>query len=83
MFIKITLQNEFTCFQCNMVYRDFKDLSRKTVWDSLLLDEVFDIANSTYHRAIKIKPINVTKKHIFTFTLKMMIKIQNLKLVAM
>ena len=39
-------QNELdkTCFQDDMAYRDFKDLTRRTASDEILHDKVFDIA---------------------------------------
>ena len=37
------------CFQHDMAYRDFKDLSRRTAFDKVLRDKAFAIAkNATY-----------------------------------
>ena len=44
-------QNELVkaCFQHDMAYGDFKDLTRRTVSDKILLDKAFNIAkNSKY-----------------------------------
>ena len=44
-------QNELdkTCFEHDIVYRDFKDLTRRKASDKLLRDKVFSIAkNSRY-----------------------------------
>ena len=49
IFIKIKLDK--ACFQHRMAYGDFKDLTRRTVSDKVLLDETFNIAkNKKYDR---------------------------------
>ena len=35
-----------SCFQHNMTYTDFKDLTRKIASDKILLDKAFDIAKN-------------------------------------
>ena len=34
------------CFQCDMVYGDFKDLTRRTACDKILRDKAFNIAKN-------------------------------------
>ena len=45
------------------------------------LDHIVDEYNNTYHKTIKIKPLMLKKIHILILRKKLMIKIQNLKLV--
>ena len=42
-------QNELdkACFQRDMAYADFKDLTRRTAFDKLLHDKAFNIAKKT------------------------------------
>ena len=47
------------------------------------LDDVLNEYNNTYHRTIKTKPIDVNIIDILILEKKLMIKIQNLKLVIM
>ena len=47
------------------------------------LDDIVDEYNNTYHRTIKMKPVDVAIIHILILTKKLVIKIQNLKLVIM
>ena len=44
--LRYIYQNELAkaCFQHDMTYRDFKDLSRKTFADKVLCDKIFNIA---------------------------------------
>ena len=35
-----------TCFQDDMVYGDFKDLTRRTVYDKILRDKAFNVAKN-------------------------------------
>ena len=48
---RYTYQNELDqfCFQYDMVYRDFKDLTRRIASDKLLGDKAFDIAKNPKH----------------------------------
>ena len=46
------------------------------------LDDIVNEYNNTYHRTIKIKPVDV-KDNTYILKKKLMIKIQNLKLVIM
>ena len=48
------------------------------------LDDIVDEYNNTYHRSIKMKPVDI-KDNIYILILKkkLMIKIQNLKFVIM
>ena len=49
IFIKVKLDK--ACFQHRMAYGDFKDLTRRTVSDKVLLDETFNNAkNKKYDR---------------------------------
>ena len=47
------------------------------------LDDIVGEYNNTYHRTIKIKPVDVKDNTILILKKKLMIKIQNLKLVIM
>ena len=47
------------------------------------LDDIVDEYNNTYHRTIKMKPADVVIIHILILRKKLVIKIQNLKLVIM
>ena len=47
------------------------------------LDDIVNKYNNTYHRTIKMKPIDVSQTHILTLVKKLMIKILNLKLVIL
>ena len=39
------------CFQHNMAYGDFKDLTRRAAFDKILRDKAFNTANNTkYHK---------------------------------
>ena len=46
------------------------------------LDNIFNKYNSTYHRTVKIKPIDVTTNTYIDFSVKVIIKLLNLKLVT-
>ena len=45
------------------------------------LDDIVDEYNNTYHKAIKMKPVDIIIIHISILRKKSIIKIQNLKLV--
>ena len=45
------------------------------------LDDVVNEYNNTYHRTIKMKPVDVNDIHVLILKKKLMIKILNLKLV--
>ena len=45
------------------------------------LDDIINKYNNTYHGIIKMKPADVNQTHILNLVKKLMIKIQNLKLV--
>ena len=47
------------------------------------LDDIVDEYNNTYHRTIKMKPVDVVIIHILILRKKLVIKIQNLKLLTM
>ena len=47
------------------------------------LDDIVDEYNNTYHRTIKMKPVDVKDNTYIDFEKKLMIKILNLKLVIM
>ena len=44
-------------------------------------DDIVNEYNNTYHRTIKMKPVDVKDNTFMTLEKKLMIKIQNLKLV--
>ena len=45
------------------------------------LDDIVDEYNNTYHRSIKMKPVDIKDNTYIDFEKKLMIKILNLKLV--
>ena len=47
------------------------------------LDDIVNEYNNTYHRTIKMKPVDVKDSTCIDFKKKLMIKILNLKLVIM
>ena len=47
------------------------------------LDDIVDEYNNTYHKTIKMNPIDVKDNTYIVLRKKLMIKIQNLKLVIM
>ena len=47
--IQVEIKLDKTCFQHDMAYEDFNDLARRTAYDKVLNDEIFNIAkNSKY-----------------------------------
>ena len=45
------------------------------------LNDIVNRYNNTYHRTIKMKPVDVDQAHILTLVKKVITKIPNLKLV--
>ena len=48
-----------------------------------ILDDIVNEYNNTYHRTIEMKPVDVKDNRLLILEKKLMIKIQNLKLVIM
>ena len=66
----------------NKIYKYMTSVSKLMYIDKL--DDIVDEYNNTYHRSIKMIPIDVKDKiHILILRKKSMIKILNLKLVIM
>ena len=61
------------------IYKNMTALSKNAYTDKL--DDVINEYNNTYHRAIKMKTIEVKILHILTLLKKLMIKTLNVKLV--
>ena len=65
----------------NKVYKYMSSISKNVYIDKL--DNILNEYNNTYHRTIKMKPIDAKKIHILILIKKLMIKILNFKLVIM
>ena len=63
------------------IYKCMTSVSKNVHIDKL--DDIVGEYNNTYHRTIKIKPVDVKDNTILILKKKLMIKIQNLKLVIM
>ena len=63
----------------NKIYKYKTSISKK--FYIAKLDDTVNEYNNTYHRTIKMKPVDVRIIHILILKKKLMIKIQNLKLV--
>ena len=60
------------------IYKYMTSVSKNVYIDKL--DDIVDECNNTYHRTIKMKPVDVKDNTILILKKKLMIKIQNLKL---
>ena len=58
-------QNELdkACFQQDMIYREFKDLNRRTFVDKVLHEKVFDIAKDPKDDGYQLEPTSM----VYTF----------------
>ena len=65
----------------NKIYKYMTSISKNVYIDKL--DDIVDEYNNTYHRTIKMKPVDVKDNTYIDFEEKLMIKILNLKLVIM
>ena len=65
----------------NKIYKYMTSVSKNVYIDKL--DDIVNGNNNTYHRTIKMKPIDVKAIHILILINKLMIKSLNLKLVIM
>ena len=65
----------------NKIYRYMASLSENVYIDKL--DDIVKEYNNTYHKSIKMKPVDVKDNTYINFLKKLMIKILNLKLVIM
>ena len=63
----------------NKIFKYMTAISKNVYIDKL--DDIVGEYNNTYHRAIKMKPVVLKIIHILILRKKLMIKIQNLKLV--
>ena len=61
------------------IYKYMTSVSKNVYIDKL--DDIVNEYNNTYHRTIKMKPVNVKDNTYIDFKKKLMIKILNLKLV--
>ena len=65
----------------NKIYKYMTSVSKNVYIDKL--DDIVKEYNNTYHRTIKMKPVDVKDSTCIDFIKKLMIKILNLKLVIM
>ena len=65
----------------NEIYKYMTAISKNVYIDKL--DDIVNEYNNTYHRTIKMKPVDVKDHTYIDFEEKLMIKILNLKLVIM
>ena len=65
----------------NKIYKYMTSVSKNVYIDKL--DDIVNEYNNTYHRTIKMKPVDVKDSTCIDFKKKLMIKILNLKLVIM
>ena len=63
----------------NKIYKYMTSISKNVYIDKL--DDIVDEYNNTYHKTIKMKPVDVIIIHMSILRKKSIIKIQNLKLV--
>ena len=63
------------------IYRYMTSVSKNVYIDKL--DDILNKYNNTYHRTIKIKPVDVKDNIYIEFVKKLMMKTLNLKLVIM
>ena len=63
------------------IYNYMTSVSKNVYIDKL--DDIVDEYNNTYHRTIKMKPVDVKDNTYIDFKKKLMIKILNLRLVIM
>ena len=63
------------------IYKYMTSISKNVYIDKL--DDIVNEYNNTYHRTIKIKPVDVKDNAYIHFEKKVIIKIQNLTLVIM
>ena len=61
------------------IYKYMTSVSKNLYIDKL--DDIVGEYNNTYHKTIKIKPVDVKNNTYIDFKKRLMIKIQNLKLV--
>ena len=65
----------------NKIYKYMTTISKNVHIDKL--DDILDEYNNTYHKTIKMKPVDVKDIHILILRKKLIMRIQNLKLVIM
>ena len=65
----------------NKIYKYMTSISKNVYIDKL--DDIVNKYNNTYHRTIKMKPIDVKTTHILILVKKLMIEALNLKSVIM
>ena len=63
------------------IYKYMTSVSKNVYIDKL--DDIVGEYNNTYHRTIKMKPVDIKDNTYIDLRKKLMIKIQNLKLVIM
>ena len=63
------------------IYKYMTSISKNVYIDEL--DDIVNEYNNTYHRTIKMKPVDIKDNTYIDLRKKLMIKIQNLKLVIM
>ena len=63
------------------IYKYIISISKNVYIDKL--DDIVNEYNNTYHRSVKVKPVDVKDNSYMTLLKKLMIKVLNLKLVIM
>ena len=78
---KSVIAERFIRILKNKIYKYMTSLSKNVYIDRL--DDIVKEYNNTYHKSIKMKPVDVKDNTYIDFKKKLMIKILNLKLVIM
>ena len=53
------------CFQHDMIYEEFEDLTRRTASDKILCDEAFNIAKTSKYDGYQLGLASMVYKHFF------------------
>ena len=78
---KSVVAEKFIIILKNKIHKYLTSVSKNVYIDKL--DDIVDEYNNTYHRTIKIKPIDAKGNNILILVKKLMIKILTLKLVIL
>ena len=63
----VTTKNDLdkVCFQHDMIYEEFEDLTRRTASDKILCDEAFNIAKTSKYDGYQLGLASMVYKHFF------------------
>ena len=78
---KYVVAERFTRTLKTKIYKYMTSVSKNVYIDKL--DDIVNKYNNTYHRRIKMKPVDVKDNTLLTLVKKLIIKIPNLKSVIM